>query len=192
MIKARLFASTPIFLSLISALVAYYFKLNQHINFYLLLLLSILSILANGIAFQYQRITLTIARCLKATIGYNFVSIPQIQILLTAPIMVPLLIIESIIYGLVIGCLFRVSSLYAFLLMLIKYIATTFMPLPTPYKLLFRLIKTELEKSFTKYWHPHYIPLLAELFFIVHSMPHNRYFEDWAERKYGYNILFIR
>jgi hypothetical protein len=141
-----------IFLLLIAIYIYFFLKDIDTIPLYFIIILCYLDITIFNISFEYQRITLIISRIAKVAHNSNL-SVPQLQILMTNNKIVPLLIIDAVIAGIIIGYFLHASLVFLLLYLIAKYLMGIFIPTYKPYALLFKYVGQELENKSIKSAH---------------------------------------
>lgn len=177
-------------IGLIVLVLSYLFKIDQFVGFKTISLLTIVCFYIYCTAFEYQRITLTLARCIKVKIGNEEnIGVVEIQELLSSPIMGYVLLSEGIVFGIVGGFLLRISVVYLLIILFVKYIVLAWIPTPAPFGVLFKLIDKELTNTGKQLMLSGRMNVLITLISIYKRMPHNKTYEDWAFKEYGNDLL---
>lgn len=163
----------------------------NNIPILIIVLLVYIDITLYKVAFEYQRVSLTIARIAKMeSSSFSHMSIPEIQLLLSSSKLSFLFYLTSFLTGFIIAYLYLSSILFLIAYLFVKYLFSMFIPTYIPYKLLFKFMGLEFEKTDLR--HPQeliYKTLLRKYF---DDMPHSRKYESWAFEKYGTEIVKIK
>ena len=169
-----------ILLILVAILVFFFFGSVKDIPLFLIILLCYLDITVFNISFEYQRITLILARIAK--VHNSNLGLPQLQILMTNNKIVPFLILDAIVSGIIIGYFLHTSLLFLSLYLLAKYLLGIFIPTYKPYSLLFKYIGQELENSTMTLPQEYMEKIRLKKYF--EELPHDKSYENWAYKKY--------
>lgn len=184
-------ANIGIIFSIIFALLLVVF-FPQVVDFPILatLLLIYLDITLHSIAFEYQRISLIIARVAKLdNPGFASLSIPEIQLLISSTSLSKYFFFTFIITGFILAYLYLHSFVWLGGYLFFKYVLSDFIPKYKPYKLLFKLMHKEF---INKEGDPGDLLYKAKLRPYFDEMPHTKKYEDWAFKKYGPNLLKVK
>lgn len=169
-----------ILLILISIIIYFFFGNITIIPLSLILILCYLDATIFNISFEYQRITLIIARIAKAS--NSALSIPQLQVLMTNNKIVPFMVIDAVISSMIIGYFLHTSILFLFIFLIVKYFLGIFIPTYKPYKLLFKYIGQELKKNTIELPQEYIEKIRLNKYYS--ELPHNKEYELWAYKKY--------
>lgn len=175
---------------LIALILSYLFHADQFINFRIIIILTVVSFYIYRVLFEYQRITLTLARCVKVKISNEEnIGVVDIQVLLSSSILGFILFLEAIVFGIIAGYLLRISIVYLAIVLFVKYIVLAWIPIPTPFGVFFRLIDKELISAGRKIMISGHMKTMLFLISIYKEMPHDKSYEDWAFKEYGNALL---
>ncbi|PIR42211.1 hypothetical protein CO058_02085 [candidate division WWE3 bacterium CG_4_9_14_0_2_um_filter_35_11] len=175
-------------IGLIVMLLAYLYHVDRFVGHWTIFILTIVSLYIFCFAFEYQRITLILARCVKSKVATE-VSISDIQAWLSSPMLGFIFLLESIVFGIISGYLLSINIIYLVIVLFIKYIVLAWIPVPLPFGVLFRLINRELITLTQPSIFLGNMMLILQLKHIYKEMPHDKTYEDWAFKEYGNNIL---
>lgn len=177
---------------LIALILSYILHIDQLITFKTMIALLAVSLYIYCLAFEYQRITLTLARCIKAKVGVEEeISVVDVQVMLASSVIGFILFLQSIVFGIVAGYLLRTSFVYLIAVIFFKYFVLAWIPTPVPFGLLFRLLSRELVGAGRELISMGKFKSMIFLVHVFREMPHNKTYEDWAFIKYG-NVLLAQ
>jgi hypothetical protein len=137
------------------------------------------------IAFEYQRITLTISRIAKSN-NSNF-SIPELQILMTDTSIALLLLLKSFLTGFLIGYFLLNSLIFLIIFLIFQYLLNIIIPAYIPYNLLFKLVNKEIRRKTPANADEYIEKIRLEKYF--EEIPHTSNYGNWAFKKYGNELL---
>jgi hypothetical protein len=191
--KQFIMANLGNLVGLFIAVLSYITHIENNIDSRFNILFVIISIYIHYFAFEYQRITLTIARCVKLKIADEEKNdVFELQELLASPVMGYILLFENIIFGVVVGYLFRTSIVFLLLAVFIKYIVMSWFNVPVPFGYFFRLIDKEIVSASKRLMITGRVTTMLFLVSIFKSMPKDKTYEDWAFNEYGNDLLAQR
>jgi len=178
-------ANIGLITSLISAiLLVLFFPQVANLPLFYILILTYLDISIQNIAFEYQRISLTLARIAKIDNPmFATYSIPEIQLLLSSASFSAWFFFSSFITGFLLAYLYLNSFLWVIGFLILKYFLAIFIPTYKPYKLLFNYMEKELYNINTG--NSLNIILKSMLRKYFGEMPHTKKYEEWASTRYG-------
>jgi hypothetical protein len=163
-----------ILIAIVAAIVYFFLKDIKSLPLLLILILGYIDITIFNISFEYQRITLVIARLAKAHKSTNL-SVPQLQVLMTSDKISPLLLIDAVISGIITGYFLLTSIWYLIAFFVMKYLLGIFLPSYKPYKYLFKLVGQELNNNSMS--QPHEFIEKTLLLTYYKMLPHNKNYE---------------
>jgi hypothetical protein len=171
---------------LVALVLSFIFSSNISINLNLIIIFIVINSCFFRIAFEYQRITLIIGRCVGAREAIQrHVLVFYIQTILASPTFSFLLFLENIFFGLLAGYVLGISFFYFVVLFVIKYLVISLIPFPIPYGLLFKIIDKQVVKAYEEMRLSGGVSLLPALLVVYEAMPHNKSYENWAYKEYG-------
>jgi hypothetical protein len=185
-------ANIGIIASLIFALIlAIFFPQIRSLSLVPILVIIYVDITIHSIAFEYQRISLTLARIAKID-SLSFASLPitQAQLLLSSTSFSTYFFFSFLITGFLLAYLYLLSPLLLVGYLILKYFLADFIPTYKPYKLLFNFMDKEFKNNDLK--NPITLIYKTKLKQYFDEMPHTRKYEDWAVKKYGVNLLKVK
>ena len=155
------------------------------------LLLIYIDITLHSIAFEYQRVSLILARIAKFdNSNFSSLSIPEIQILISSASFSTYFFFTFIITGFILAYLYLHSLAWLGGYLVVKYLISSFIPTYKPYKLIFKFMGDEFKKLDLK--DPANLIHKAQLNRYYDEMPHTGKYEDWAFNKYGSDLLKVK
>jgi hypothetical protein len=140
------------------------------------------------IAFEYQRITLTISRIAK--LNNSQLSIPELQILMTDTSIALLLFFKSILTGLLIGYFLLNSLIFLIIFLIFQYLLNFLIPAYIPYNYLFKLIDKEIDNKPLGNAEVYIEIIMLKKYF--EEMPHTSNYGNWALKRYGAELLALK
>jgi len=171
---------------------SYIFHVNQFINLKTIIVMTIICFYIYRIVFEYQRITLILARCVKLKINNEeIIDIFDIQVLLSSSVLGFVLFLESVVFGIVAGYFLRINVFYLLIVLVVKYLVLAWIPIPIPFTIFFQLIDKEIVKAGRELMILGKIKSMVILVSTYRKMPHNKTYEDWAFKEHG-NVLLAQ
>jgi len=137
------------------------------------------------IAFEYQRITLTISRI--ARFNNSKLSIPELQILMTDSSIALSLLLTAFLTGLLIGYFLLSSLTFLITFLIFRYLLNFLIPAYIPYNFLFKLVNKEINKKTLVNAEEYIEKIRLEKYF--EEMPHTSNYGNWALKEYGAELL---
>ena len=172
---------------IIALLITALFPNTRELPLWFMLCLSYIDISIYNTTFEYQRITLTIARIAKLSDFPQ--TIPILQLLMTSPNIGILVYINAISTGVLIGYFFLKSIPLLVLFLLIRYLLNILIPTYVPFNYLFKLVGIELAKS-AKSSEDFMTKIRLTSYF--EELPKNKTYENFALQQYGKDLQKIR
>lgn len=191
MIKRLLTANIGTFLTVVTFAFSFLFVPAAWFSLSIVFFAVFCCIYLHEIAFEYQRITLTIGRCLKMREkNKSMLGVVDIQLFLSPPgFLIGLLLLENAIFGVLLGYSLQMGLAYFLILFLLKYVLAGLLPIPVPHTLLFRLIDTRMGNASKEILLLGGIEAMMQLITLYKEMPHNKTYENWAFQQYGTDLL---
>jgi hypothetical protein len=181
-------ANIGFFITIVSALLTFLLFSNlRSLPIIITLIFCYLDIWLYKIFFEYQRITLILARIFS--LEDSDLSVVQIQMILANDTLSLLLLFSSFFTGLIWGILLQKSLILFLIYLILKHFLNTLIPAYIPYTLWFKLVENEankVDRNGTIYLQKIRIQKYLE------EMPHNKNYENWAFKKYGNNLLKVK
>lgn len=163
----------------------------------LVYVVAIIAIYLFKFTYEYQRITLTIARVFRIRSKNTVVDISSFQANLSSPLIGFLAFAQTLLTALA-GAYFFLTNLVLFGVVILLHLFPDFNPLPIPYSLFFRIIQREfanrkrgrlqrLAQGGSEAIDASFYDMLHEVAIekILKDMPHDKMYEKWAFKEYG-------
>lgn len=171
----------------LALLITVLFPNIKEIPLWVMICLSYFDISIFNTTFEYQRITLTVARIAKLSEFAQPVHL--LQLLMTSPNIGVLVYINAVSTGVLIAYLFLKSIPLLILFLLVRYLLNILVPTYVPFNYLFKLVGTELAKSIRS---SEDFMTKIRLTRYFEELPKDKTYEKFAFQKYGKDLQKIR